>query len=251
MPIATPRLFRPLLQQRSFLPTSDTFFCRSNEQRQAVNHYLQSSAIIGGWREVVSLHVDFHPAACFTKHAGCRALDRETSPPRPQLEHKLHGGGHWNKVDGHTGSCGLVGADIGELCGARSYGTGAVATLSNATLVMWRETGAVTRWNRSLSRNLCSKSKTSRKGGRRETVIALGHSTAATSMEQWAVRPTGAHTPWPRRDASHESSGGNDTHSFATAQARDMQLAVACALCNSNNHSASTSGTPGIRSNKT
>ena len=101
----------------------------------AVNHDLQSSAIIRVWHDEVHVsdeHVDSDSAACLTTDAGCRA---DLSSPRPQL----HFGGHWSQVEGHTGNCAQKGAKVGEVHGARSCGTGAVATLSNATLVKSRE----------------------------------------------------------------------------------------------------------------
>ena len=57
----------------------------SSEQRQTVNHDLQSSAIVGVWHDEVHVsdeHVDSDSAACLTTDAGCRALNRETSPPQ-------------------------------------------------------------------------------------------------------------------------------------------------------------------------
>ena len=82
-----------------------------------VSFFLSGSLLVEFWWcfSIISVcvseeHVDFDPAACLTTDA----LDREAP-----TENELHGGGHWNQVDGHTGSCALQGAKVGELYGAR------------------------------------------------------------------------------------------------------------------------------------
>ena len=104
----------------------------------------------------------------------------------------------------------------------KTSGTSAVATLSNATLVMWRETGSWQSRVAILSSCLLiripkhpatmvvlSCPKHSRR--RRETscpVIAVGYSTAATSTGAVGC-PSNWCTHSMATDAPHESSGGN------------------------------------------
>ena len=48
------------------------------------------------------------------------------SSSEPQHEHKLRGGGHWNRVEGHTGSCARSKGGEGEDNEGEGFGTSAV-----------------------------------------------------------------------------------------------------------------------------
>ena len=82
------------------------------ENGESIDHHFQTTRVMHIWSS--QIHVAHHDVGgdstpCFVADTGCNLLHSESpSSPKPQHEHKLRGGGHWNRVEGHTGSCAQV-----------------------------------------------------------------------------------------------------------------------------------------------